>query len=301
LHLIVTHISPDLDAICSSWLLKKFHPKFTDSEFRFVPAGKNYELTEIEKLKNPEILTVDTGGGEFDHHQTGDKTKCASSLVLDFLEKNKMIGVSAVEPLQRIVNIVLEIDHFKEIFWEKPADDRYLFFLEEMITGLRMLWQNQDERVLKFGFEALDGVYQKMLFKIKAEEEISNGFKFICRRAARLAARQVPAPLGGGTPPLQCIALETINDEVLKLAQKQGFQVVIRKDPRKGYVRIKTIPNGKVDLTKVYEALKVKDPEATWFLHASKCIVLNGSTKNPDMKATTLGLEEIVDIVKENV
>jgi hypothetical protein len=295
LHLIVTHISPDLDAVCAVWLLKKFHPKFTDAEFRFVPAGKNYELTEIEKLKKPEVLTVDTGGGEFDHHQTGDKDKCASSLVLDFLEKNNyIVGAEHVQPLRRITNIVLEIDHFKEVFWQDPSNDRYVFFLEEILGGLKLLWQNQDERVLKVGLDVLDGIYQKMQFKMKAEEEIEKGIKFICRGA-------VSAPSGGETPPLQCVALETMNDEVLKLAQKQGFQVVIRRDPRKGYVRIKTIPNGKVDLTKVYEALKEKDKEATWFLHASKCIVLNGSTKNPEMKPTTLALEEIVDVVKKNV
>jgi hypothetical protein len=288
LHLIVTHTSPDLDAITSVWLLKKFHPKFTDAEIRFVSAGNNYELTENEKLKKPEVLTVDTGGGELDHHQTGDKTKCASTLVLNFLEKNNyIVGSEHSQPLQRIVNIVLEIDHFKEIFWEKPNDDRYVFILEEIIKGLQLLWQNQDERVLNFGFDALDGIYQKIQFKIKAEEEISKGMK-------------IKSKLSSGEE-VDILALETINDEVLKVAQKQGFQIAIRKDPRKGYVRIKTIPNGKVDLIKVYEALKEKDKEATWFLHASKCIVLNGSTKNPEMKPTTLGLSEIVDVVKVNV
>lgn len=278
LHIIVTHTSPDLDAITSVWLIKKFHPKFSSAEIRFAPAGEKYQPTEIEKLKSPEIIHVDTGGEEFDHHQTGDKTICASSLVLDFLEKNNMVGESAVKPLRRIVSIVLEIDHFGEIFWEKPDSDRYVFFLEEIIGGLKLLWQSQDERVLNFGEQALDGIFQKMQFRVKAEEEIEKGLT-----------------IG------QILALETINDEVLKLAQKKGFQIVIRRDPRKGYVRIKTIPNGKVDLTKVYEALKKKDTAATWFLHSSKCIVLNGSTKNPNMKPTTLKLSEIVDLVKANI
>jgi hypothetical protein len=283
LHLIVTHTSPDLDAITSVWLLKKFHPKFTDAEIRFVSAGNNYELTESEKLKKPEILTVDTGGGELDHHQTGDKDKCASTLVLDFLEKNHFVDEDHSAPLRRMVNVVLEIDHFKEVFWQDPASDRYGFFLEDMIGGLKLLWQQQDEKILQFGETALDAILQKMIFKIKAEAEIEKGIKFTIRDN------------------VSCFAGETMNDEVLKLAQKQGFQVVIRKDPRKGYIRIKTIPNGKVDLTKVYEALKNKDLEATWFLHASKCIVLNGSTKNPSMVPTKLQLAEIVEIVKETL
>lgn len=288
MRLIVTHTSPDLDAICSSWLLKKFHPKFNNADFRFVPAGKNYEMTEIEKLKNAEILTVDTGGGEFDHHQTGDTNLCASKLVLDYLKFQNFIEDHHYSSLKRIVQVVLEIDHFREVFWDDPANDRYLFFLEEVLTGLKLLWQGQDERVLKFGFEALDGIFQKMQMKIKAEDEIKNGVNFT-----------IKIDKAGGL--LKCLALETINDEVLKLAQKQGFQIVIRKDLRKGYVRIKAIPNGKVDLTRIYEVLKRQDSEATWFLHASKCIVLNGSTKNPDMKPTRLSLEQIVEIVKKNI
>lgn len=246
-------------------------------------------MTEIEKLKvypreggDPDIITVDTGGGEFDHHETGDKNKCASSLVLDYLVAHGFVSDLYATPLRRITDIVLEVDHFREIFWEKPDNDRYLFFLEEMIGGLKLLWQNQDARILKFGMEALDAVYQKMQFKVKAEAEIEKGMVFDAKG-------------------MRALALETINDEVLKLAQKKGFQVVIRRDPRKGYVRIKTIPNNKVDLTAVYSALQKKDRQATWFLHASKCIVLNGSTKNPNMVATKLQLPEIVDIVKANL
>jgi hypothetical protein len=240
-------------------------------------------LTDLEKQKNPQILTVDTGGGEFDHHQTGDKDKCASTLIYEFLIKNNFVEEeNQISALRRITQIVLEVDHFKEIFWEKPADDRYVFFLEEIFGGLKLLWQNQDSRLMEFGFDALDGILHKMEFKIKAEEEIKKSMQFDVRG-------------------MKCMAFEIINDEVLKLAQKQGYQVVIRKDPRKGYVRIKTIPNGKVDLTGVYEALQKKDPEATWFLHASKCIVLNGSTKNPSMVPTKLQLLEIIDVVKENL
>jgi hypothetical protein len=66
-------------------------------------------------------------------------------------------------------------------------------------------------------------------------------------------------------------------------------------------VRIKTIPNGKVDFSRAYEKFKKSDAAATWFLHASKCMILNGSTKNPDMRPTQLSLDEVIEIVKNNL
>jgi len=86
---------------------------------------------------------------------------------------------------------------------------------------------------------------------------------------------------------------------VIHQAQKRGYTVVIRKDPKKGYVRIKSLPKDEIDLTPVYEMLKMKDPDATWFLHASRHMVLNGSAKNPDMKPSKQTLESLIDTVAE--
>jgi D-arabinose 1-dehydrogenase-like Zn-dependent alcohol dehydrogenase len=118
--------------------------------------------------------------------------------------------------------------------------------------------------------------------RIWAEREIEKGRQFITR-------------FGKG------IGFETINDTVLKLAQKMGYVLVVRKDPRKGYVRIKTLPdNGSkgADLTLAYEQLKKIDPEATWYLHVSGKMLLNGTPKNPKMIPTKLSLEEIIKVLE---
>ena len=75
--------------------------------------------------------------------------------------------------------------------------------------------------------------------------------------------------------------------------------MVIRKDPKKGYLRIKTLPRDDIDLTPLYNTLRVQEPEATWFLHASRHMVLNGSSKNPDMRPTKRTLQEIIEVVKK--
>ena len=37
--IVVTHTSPDLDAIVSVWLIKKFLPEWQDARSEFVQAG----------------------------------------------------------------------------------------------------------------------------------------------------------------------------------------------------------------------------------------------------------------------
>ena len=37
---IVTHTSPDMDAITSVWLIRKFLPGWEDAQLKFVPAGE---------------------------------------------------------------------------------------------------------------------------------------------------------------------------------------------------------------------------------------------------------------------
>jgi hypothetical protein len=82
-----------------------------------------------------------------------------------------------------------------------------------------------------------------------------------------------------------------------------GYVVVIRRDPRKGYVRIKARPNESehskgVDLTLASEKLSKMDPTATWFLHVSKKMLLNGTPKNPKMRPTKLSLNDIIEVLK---
>ena len=57
---IVTHMFPDLDAICSVWLLKRFDPDFSEAEVKLIPAGTTYEDKPVDF--DPDIVHTDTGG-----------------------------------------------------------------------------------------------------------------------------------------------------------------------------------------------------------------------------------------------
>lgn len=300
--IIVTHSSPDWDAITSVWILKRYLLGWENAEVVFVPAGQKYkdqkvvvmshDQDPIEKYGEDEVIHTDTGMVPLDHHQTSDKNVCGASLCWDYVlktiknlankEPDKVLGKE--EAISRIVKIIVDIDHFGEVFWAQPDADYHEFSLLGLLEGLKMQTPGDDSYYLDMGMVCLDALVHDFENRIWAEKEIAN-------------AQQFDTRFGKG------IAFETINDSVIKLSQKMGFVIVIRKDPRKGYVRIKTLPATEyekgADLTLAYEQLSKMDPLATWYLHVGKKMLLNGTPKNPKMIPTSLTLEQIVKVVEK--
>lgn len=297
---IVTHTSPDMDAITSVWFIKRYLPGWENAEVRFVPAGQRLgHLTEeqAQKLTDPieiiggnEVIQVDTGMGPLDHHQTKDTTICGASLTFDYVKK-ELLNVQPdmdpvkIEAMQRISDYVVGIDHFKEVFRKEPLANYQNFSIVDILDGLKYQNPNSDKYYVEFISLCLDALLHDLENLIWAEKDIKeNGIEF-------------ETNFGKG------LGIETINDTVVKLAQLMGYIVVVRKDPRKGYVRIKARPDEKdkkgIDLTLTYERLSKMDPQATWFLHVSKKMLLNGTPKNPKMRPTKLSLRDIIEVVKE--
>src|SRR3989344_8330959 len=79
---IVTHMAPDVDAITSVWLLKRFLSGWNEAQVKFVPAGKTLDNQIADS--DPEIWHVDTGMGILDHHQTDEDT-CAAKRCLEYI------------------------------------------------------------------------------------------------------------------------------------------------------------------------------------------------------------------------
>ncbi|OGG01900.1 hypothetical protein A2Z33_01515 [Candidatus Gottesmanbacteria bacterium RBG_16_52_11] len=270
---VVTHIGPDLDAITSVWLVKTRIPGWEDAALAFVPAGTT--LKGLPPDADPDVIHVDTGFGRFDHHQT-DADTCASLLVYEFTVAEK-----GTDPaLERLLAVVNDIDHFREVYYPNPEADYWNLSVVSAIDGWRLLYSDNPIRIVHLGMDALDGIYKTLQNKVWADKEIrEKGIVF-------------------DTAWGKAMGIETVNDEVVHLGQKQGYKVVVRKDPKKGYIRIKALPIETIDLTPAYELLKELDPDATWFLHASRHMILNGSTHNPEMKPTRLKLGKIMEIVK---
>lgn len=294
--IVVTHSSPDMDAITSVWLIKKFLPGWENAEIKFVPAGERlrgsatpHPSTAIEKVGGDEVVHVDTGLGPLDHHQTSNDTVCAASLAWDFVKaQNPVLRAKSSErvkdkeeAISRIVKVVVDVDHFKEVFWKDAIADYHEFSLVNILDGLKLQKPDQDEFYVQFIIDCLDALLHEFENRIWAEREIKEN------------GREFETKFG------KAIGFETLNDTVIKLSQKMGYVLVVRRDPRKGYVRIKATPRGDIDLTLACEQFKKIDPDATWFLHVSKRMLLNGSVKNPKMKPTKLSLDAIIKVLEK--
>ncbi len=275
--LIVTHSSPDFDGIPAIWLLRKFHPDFKNARVAFTPAGTTYNNQPVDS--DPDIVHVDTGFGKFDHHQS-DAFTCGAQLVYEWLVKEGYVREDD-RVLERMVRVMTELDHAWDAYkWPEPASDRWEFNLHNVLVGWKMMYPKQDDKYVELTIQGLEAVYLLMQQKVKAEEEVEHGEKFKTR-------------WGEG------VALYTPKDSVLDAAIKGGYAVVARKDPGKGYVRITGSNAHDVDLTRAYEEFQKADPEATWFLHASKKLLRNGSTRNPTMRPTKLELAEVIKILEK--
>ncbi len=314
---IVTHKSPDLDAIGSTWLILRFLPTWEDSKVEFVSAGEKFdgnyksEGKVIEIIDAVETIHVDTGLGRLDHHQTQDNNVCGASLTLEYVLANEESSLNRHdtkrEAVKRIIELVIDDDHFQEYYNPNPSSDVYDFCLRGILQGYKLMYQSDDNKITELILNAFDSLLHAFEAKIWAENEIKDkGVEFDTK-------------WGKG------LGVETLNDVVLKLAQLQGYSIVVRKDPQQGFVRIKARPtrrkrefqisnfkfqiepsnktskkpkSSEIDLTPVYEKIKEMDPESTWFLHVSKKMLLNGSSKNPEMRGSRLSLREVIDIIK---
>ena len=139
--------------------------------------------------------------------------------------------------------------------------------------------ESDKTKVIDVASAFLEGALQIFRNKIRAEEEIRNGTVFESKWGKSLA-------------------MQTRNEEAMKLGMKMGFEFVMRQDPQKGGIRIKTLPSHKSDLTDLYNKIVSIDQKGSWYLHPSHNLLLNASSINPALVPTTLTLTELIEIIK---
>jgi len=289
--LIITHHAPDLDAITSTWLLKKFDSKkYADAKISFVNPGETISLDKARELgfELHNVVHVDTGLGRFDHHQPerGNKRVTATSLVHDYLVAQTP-SLEDNDVLDILVEFVTQIDHFEEIYWPEAESYRYAFMIHDLIRGIEFTNPHDDDSQMQFGFQCLDSAYASLTQQVKAREIITQkGERFEFKYQGK---------------EIKALALSTRNDDTLKIAQKQGFELVVRKDDKKGHIRIKVRPDSKITLEKLHQVIIDKDPQATWFYHQSGKMLINGSRKHRNQTPSSLSLNQVVTLIKETL
>lgn len=284
--LIVTHHAPDLDACCSVWLLKRFDSQhYGSAKIAFVNPGETITLEEAESHGSQlhEATHVDTGLGEFDHHQKerGRLQISASSLVYNDHLSKLHPELKNDQALKALVDLTTEIDHFGEIFWPDADSPRYSLMIHELIRGLEFTDPHDDDSQLHFGLSCLDAAYATLKQHLRAKEII--------------AEKGIDFNIAEG----KCLGVETSNDDTIKQGQKMGYILVVRKDPKKGNVRIKSRPDSKLDLKDAHEKIKQLDSTGSWFYHPSGKMLINGSRKHRNQVASPLSLDQVIKVIKE--
>lgn len=275
--LIVTHLRPDLDAITSVWLIKRFYPGFSQADLAFVPAGDTYQNQTADSVKN--VVHVDTGMGKFDHHQFRDRSSAALR-IFQYLNKEKLLKKAEREALERLTELVTMIDNFEEVDFDNPTSDVYEMLLSQIIEGMKINEDN-DHLLVELTLPILDGWLAILKRKLQAEVELSKAMEFSVGK-------------------IKCLHLRSRFKEASKLAEKQGYLLVLLEDPQRGNINFRVHPKAKFNLDKVYTAIKKLEGPDKWFYHASGHLLLNGSNSHPQ-PATRLKVEQLITILKKNL
>jgi hypothetical protein len=265
--ILATHLNPDLDACMAIWLLKKFAFAGEECILRFVPM--HGELPPMEIAEVDEVIYIDTSGGKYDHHNIADENICAASLVMKDLSLENDIAI------KRMVEYTLRVDHGK-IF----STDVSAFDLINTIEGLNKVHRHNPELVVHIIESCLDGIYASLRQIIEAEKKLENVIVFKTKWGE-----------GAG--------VMSSNPKVRYLAHRRGFKVFIYVDSVKSFRGYTAPGDSDVDFTDLFKKLKDIEPEADWFLHSSKKLLLCGSGKAPDRRLSSLSLEQMVNLIKE--
>jgi len=265
-------------------MLKRFDAQhYASAQSAFVDPGSTIDPSEAERLgfQMHEVTHVDTGLGEFDHHQAdrGLQRICATSLTYDYVCRMHP-ELKSDTALQEVVKFVTDDDHFGEVDWPESGHPRYSFMLSALLHGFESVDPHNDESQMAFGFTCFDCAYASLRENLQAREALDNDGQ--------------PFEIGD----LKCLAIESKNDSVMKFAQKSGFMLVIRRDPSSGEVRIKARPDAPINLNLLAAAIAKLDTVGTWYNHPSGKMLLNGSRKHRHQRPTKLTLQEVVAAAK---
>lgn len=148
---IVTHSSPDFDAIAYLWLLKRFIPKFKDAQIKLMP----FPQIDQDVLEAADSVG-DIGGiyhpdrWRFDHHLSGNQSTntCAAMMVWEYLLFLK-IDVAYLSDL-------IEVIHQGDLARTDPIGIHALLWgaglQKNPLTGQRLT----DMEMIAIGFDLLD-------------------------------------------------------------------------------------------------------------------------------------------------
>jgi hypothetical protein len=176
--------------------------------------------------------------------------------------------------VRAIVDYALETDWYR-----LPVEYRESFDLNAVIAGLNRMYPDSPQTVAQHAFVFLDALYEHLQLTLDAEREYANGTEFDSIYGKAFA-------INSGAP------------GVRDLAHRRGARVVVFVDPVRGFRGFKARSQEGIDFTPIYQMVHDREPDADWFLHSSKELVLCGSPKAPDRRLSQLSLSALMDLIR---
>lgn len=266
---LVTHINPHLDDIAAIWLVKKFFPEFKEAKIKFISAEKGNNGAKDDEY----TLYIGVGRGKYDEHK-GDIGESAMSLVWEDI-KNR--GLSPKDELEikaftEIVQWNTLVDTAKIPSWE--YDD---FDIDNFIRSYES--DPKDSlKTVKLGEQILDRLLPRLVKKQKGLVDWPKRIDFKSKWGKSVGIES--ATFGRSH------------------AYKLGYQVVVVLSPEDHFIGITAPGLSDLDLTPIYLKIKDIEPEAGWYLHHGKKMILCGAKSAPDVKRSKLTLNQVIEIVK---
>lgn len=271
---IVTHKRPHLDEVCALWIIQKYWHEFSHANIEFVTTGPTggERWNGVAPDSNPFVIYVGVGQGRFDEHK-GDVHDSAATLVWkETFERNPHISKGEKKAIDRIVEYVKQEDMAQ--FITSPL---HQFAIPTIVSGLYGINRKDSHAVYAVGRQIMDALLFEMLKRVSAEKDWEGHVDFETKWGK---AAGVISDIPG----------------VERIAFDQGYVLLVSHNKARTYHGMRADPRSDVDLTDVAMRVMQREPEANWFLHQSKRLLLCGGEIAATENYSQLMLTELMDL-----
>lgn len=268
---LVTHVIPHLDDVAALWLLIRFDPAAKRAALKFVHTSP-----EGVKLAKGEI-GVGIGRGRYDEHK-GDLKDSAVSLVWKDLRRRGLTP-KAFEghALAELVDFVRRGDMGEYIGKEGPG-----IAMATTLRALAKLPGESSKSATLVGFRLLDAMLVLYEERARIDAAIARGAKFATTwgRGIGISVEAVPGMVSGRIAEL-------------------GYAMVVLRYPESGFLHVRATPGTKVNLSKLAQVVMKEEPEARWYLHHSKKMLLQGDWVAPITTRSKYRVKSMIALIRK--
>lgn len=274
-----------------------------------LPEGKNPD----QLLAEEHILTIDLGGGLFDHHManaaSGKREDCASTLIAKYL------GIDQNNALKKCLAWAKRDDlEGKGTISDDPLDRA--FGLSGLMMNLNRAFPDDPKRTLDY---ILPLIHFHVLEETKRSEELPLEWQTLLDTGK---AKQFD--LKQGNADLKCAYLETDNIALAGfLRAAKRMDLVVQRRASSGHTNIITRQLRSIDLRPTVEALRKEEAKRKtppipfdrvvfqstgriegldeWYYDDAANTIQNGGVNPGTTPATSMSGEEVLEIVKRTI